>query len=149
MIVDKLKNSGIYYGLSERIATGLKYLQEKDLAVLEPGKYEIDGSNIFLLIQDYTSKPLEEGKLEAHRCYIDIQYIIEGAEKIGYDNIEKLENTTEYSNEKDIVFFNGLGDLVTVKKGYFAIFFPEDAHAPCIAVNNPERVKKAVVKVLV
>lgn len=149
MIVDKLKNSGIYYGLSERIATGLKYLQEKDLAALEPGRYEIDGSNIFLLIQDYTSKPLEEGKLEAHRRYIDIQYIIEGAEKIGYANIEKLENSAQYSDEKDVVFFKGSGDLVTVKKGYFAVFFPEDAHAPCIAVNNPERVKKAVVKVLV
>lgn len=149
MIIDKLGNASFYYGISEKIATALKYLENTDLSGFQNGKYEIDGDDIFVIVQDYNTKLLSEGKFEVHRRYIDIQYIIKGVEKIGYTNVHKLKSSTEYDEEKDIIFFEGEGDFVTVEEGFFTIFAPEDAHMPGIESKISQYVKKAVIKVKV
>jgi YhcH/YjgK/YiaL family protein len=147
MILDNLKNAHLYTNVSERIALGLKYLQETDLDALEVGKYEIDGTNVFASVMAYDSRTLDLGKWEAHKKYIDIQYIISGAEKMYYSNISNMVETTEYNEVKDIMFYKGEGDALTVREGNFAIFFPEDVHMPNIAVDAPAAVKKVVVKI--
>jgi YhcH/YjgK/YiaL family protein len=148
MIADVLKNKQIYAPISSRIKTALEYIAKTDFTAMEPGRYELDGSNLFVLVQAYDSIPKEEGKWECHRKYIDIQYIAEGIEQIGCNNIDKMKISTEYNPEKDIAFLSGEGDYVTFSKGSYGIFFPEDAHMPKIAVNNiPGKVKKAVVKI--
>jgi YhcH/YjgK/YiaL family protein len=147
MILDSLKNAHLYTNVSERIALGLKYLQETDLAALEPGKYEIDGTNVYAAISAYDSRTLEQGKFEAHKKYIDIQYIVSGSEKMYYSNIINMEEATEYNEVKDVLFYKGNGDALTVNSGNFAIFFPEDVHMPNIAVDAPAPVKKVVVKI--
>ena len=147
MIIDKLINAEFYYGINEKIKTSLHYLKNTDLLNLENGRYEIDGDNIFMIIQDYQSKPENEGKWEAHRKYTDIQYIIKGSERLGYLNINEFTPDTSYNDEKDIIFGIGNGTFVTAKAGDFVIFTPQDAHMPGICVKEPEYVKKAVVKV--
>ncbi len=147
MIFDKLEKSHFYYGLSERIKTAFKYLAATDLLNLENGSYEIDGDNVFVIVQDYRTKPENEGKWEAHRNYIDIQYIIKGNEKLGYLNLEGFQPEGEYNFEKDIVFGSGKGGFLEAKSGDFVLFAPQDAHMPGLCVNEPEYVKKAVVKV--
>jgi YhcH/YjgK/YiaL family protein len=150
MIADILKNRQIYAAISPRIKTALEYIAKTNFSQLDPGRYEIDGSNLFVLIQVYDSIPKEHGKWECHKNYIDIQYIAEGVEQIGCNNIEIMKVTTEYNPEKDIAFLSGEGDFITFSKGSYGIFFPEDAHQPKIAVNNiPGRVKKVVVKIKV
>jgi YhcH/YjgK/YiaL family protein len=150
MIADVLKNRQIYGAISPRIKTALEYISKTDFSSMEPGRYELDGSNIFALVQAYDSIPKEQGKWECHKNYIDIQYIAEGDEQIGCNNIGKMKIITEYNPEKDIAFLSGEGDFVTYSKGSFGIFFPEDAHMPKIAVNNtPAKVKKVVVKIKV
>ena len=79
MIIDSLKNAKLYYGLGERIEKGLKFLENTDLSEYKNGKYEIDGEKIYVSVQDYETKPLEPGKCEPHRKYLDIQYIIQGS----------------------------------------------------------------------
>jgi len=147
MIIDKLKNASLYYGTSEKIATALKFLENTDLSEFQNGKYNIEDDDIFVIVQDYQTKPLSEGKFEAHRKYIDIQYIIKGVEKMGYVNVHKLKPSTEYDEEKDIAFFEGSGDFLTADKGTFIIFSPQDAHMPGIETKTSEYVKKAVVKI--
>lgn len=147
MIIDKLENAHLYFGLGERFAKGFKFLQENDLNSFENGKYEIDGENLFVSVQDYTSKLLEEGKWEAHKEYADIQFIVKGKEKLGYGNIENFSADTDYDNEKDIIFLNGTGNFAPASENYFLIFMPQDVHMPCIADGVPAYVKKAVVKV--
>jgi YhcH/YjgK/YiaL family protein len=147
MILDNIKNASLYYNLSERIQLGLKYLQETDLSKLEPGKYEIDGTNVYAAVSSYDTRTMDLVKWEAHKKYIDIQYIIEGTEKMGYSYITEMNSPTEYNETKDVLFYQGNGDFVTVKSGNFAIFFPEDVHAPNMAVDTPSAVKKVVVKV--
>jgi YhcH/YjgK/YiaL family protein len=150
MIADTLKNRHIYAPISPRIKTALEYIAKTDFSGIEPGKYELDGKNIYILVQAYDSIPKEQGKWECHKNYIDIQYITDGVEQIGCNNIDKMKITTEYNPEKDIAFLSGEGDLVTFSKGSYGIFFPEDAHMPKIAVNNaPAKVKKVVIKIKV
>ena len=149
MIIDKLKNAFLYYGISEKIATALKYLENTDLLEFQNGKYNIEDDDIFVIVQDYHTKPLSEGKFEAHKKYIDIQYIINGVEKMGYTYVHKLNPITEYDEEKDIIFFEGDADFVTVEEGFFTVFAPEDAHMPGIEPKTSEYVKKAVVKIKV
>ena len=148
MIADTLKNRYLYENISPRIKTSLEYIANTDFSKMEPGKYELDGENLFILVQEYDTIPLEEGKWECHQKYIDIQYIAEGIEQIGVNNIGKMQFTTEYNHEKDIAFLSGNGDYVTFSKGSYGIFFPEDAHQAKIAPQNViGKVKKVVVKI--
>ena len=150
MIADIIKNRQIYATISPRMKTALEYIAKTDFSAIEPGRYELDGSNLFALVQAYDSIPREQGKWECHKNYIDIQYITEGVEQIGCNNIGKMKVTTEYNPEKDIAFLSGEGDFITFSKGSYGIFFPEDVHQPKIAPNNvPGKVKKVVIKIKV
>ncbi|MFA7659340.1 MAG: YhcH/YjgK/YiaL family protein [Candidatus Gastranaerophilaceae bacterium] len=151
MIKDNIKNAKNYYDLSERVRLGLEYLVNTDFSVIKNGKYEILGNEVFAIVQDYFSKPPEECKFEAHKKYIDIQYILEGEEKIGISDIKNFFDSIEYDEERDIVFLSlktdEMPDFIDMKEKDFAIFTPKDAHMPSIAVKTPSFVRKAVVKV--
>lgn len=147
MIIDELSNSHLYLGLSERIDKALDYLKNSDFSKLEPGKYEIDGENIFALINEYNTKDESEGKLEAHKKYIDVQFVAKGKELMGYAPLENQKVIDKYNEQNDITFFSGYKSFVKVDEGMFAIFFPEDVHMPGIKVGDKSFVKKVVVKI--
>ena len=81
MIFDNIKNAKTYFNLDEKIKKGLEFIINNDLNSFKNGKYEIDGEKITANIQEYDTK--NEGLFEAHRKYIDIQYMIKGSEKQG------------------------------------------------------------------
>lgn len=149
MIFDQLRHANNYFALGERVQKALEYLVNTDFNKIEPGKYEIDGDEIYAVISQYDTKPLTSGKWEAHKKYIDIQCVIDGKEKIGYTFATKTIVTQNYDDEKDIMFFKGEGLFLTVEPGYFAILFPSDIHMPGIAINISTPVKKVVIKVKV
>jgi YhcH/YjgK/YiaL family protein len=146
MIIDKLANSHLYETLSPRIKRAFEYLHQADLNAIPDGKYEIDGDVIYAAVQGYSTKTTEQGKWEAHQRYIDIQYIIQGAEMIGYNHVSRLI-PGEYDPAKDVVFLTGEGTFLPVASGEFMLLYPEDAHMPCIAIDEPGKVKKVVVKI--
>ena len=149
MIKDKLENAKIYYSLSERIKKGLTWLNENNLNELADGRYELDGDLLFASIQTYNTKL--DAKYEAHRNYIDIQYMIDGCEKIGIRNLNDCKSVIEYDSERDLEFFvdiNAKEEYLSLKTGEFMILYPQDAHKPSIAIDNySKKVKKVVVKV--
>ncbi|MEH7177873.1 YhcH/YjgK/YiaL family protein [Neobacillus vireti] len=147
MIIDKLANAKFYYGIHPRMQKGLEYLIEHDLNSFAPGKYEIDGLNLFIIIEEYETRPKEQGRWESHLKYADIQYMISGQERMGYSTIEGM-NEIERHEEKDHYYYEGTGDLMLVNQGSFAIFLPEEVHSPEIYDRTPQSIKKAVVKVL-
>jgi YhcH/YjgK/YiaL family protein len=149
MIVDTLKNAETYTGVGDRLATALKFLSETDFSTVPDGKMEIDGENLFAIAQSYQSRSLEESKWEAHRKYIDVQFIVDGAERIGVANIEKLSPLTEYDADSDCLFLEGVGNLLTLSAGDFAVLHLWDAHMPGVAVDAPAAVRKVVVKIKV
>lgn len=152
MIKDNIKNINKYSDLPERVQLGLKYLADTDFSTVVNGKYEILSNEVFAIVQDYFSKPIDEGQFESHKKYIDIQYIIQGEEQIGVWGIENFSQITNYDEEKDIVFLaqnrSGMPEFVTMKEKEFLILYPNDAHKPSIAIKSPNYVKKTVVKVL-
>jgi len=150
MISDTIKNRHLYAAISPRIKAALDYLSKTDFSAMEPGRIELDGTNLYVLVQKYDSLVKEQGKWECHRKYIDIQFIAEGIEQIGFTNIDNMKVSTEYNPEKDVAFLSGKGDYVTLSKGSYGIFFPQDAHQPKIAPDDkPGKVTKVVIKIKV
>lgn len=147
MIVDLIKNAALYKRLDGGIQTALEYLAKTDFSTMTPGRYDLEGNTVYALVQQYITKPMEQGLWEAHRRYIDVQYVAEGVESMGYVSIGNLKVTQAYAPKDDCELFAGTGDFVTARAGTFVIFFPEDAHMPCIASGTPAPVRKVVVKV--
>jgi len=137
---------------SQYLKTGLKYLKTTNFASLENGKHEVLGNRVFAIVQEYNSKPLEEGRFEAHKKYIDIQYIIKGEEQIGVGYVGNFTEETDYDEEKDIVFLtqkpNTKSEFIKLKQQEFVILTQHDAHMPSISINETKPVRKVVVKVL-
>jgi YhcH/YjgK/YiaL family protein len=149
MIYDNIKRASLYYSLGERIAKALQYLEQTDFSNVEPGKYEIDGDNVFALVQASNTKPLSACKWEAHKKYIDIQFMVTGQEKMGFSESTKVFVLEEYNKDKDCIIYKGNGNYLTANEGHFALFFPSDIHMPSIAINIPKEIKKVVIKVKV
>ncbi len=149
MIIDKLENICNYSGLGERINKALHFLKQSNFKKMDSGRFEIDGSNIYATISRYQSKSLENSKWESHKKYIDVQFVAEGSEQIGYSNLNNMIVKEIYSEEKDVQFLEGEGDFITAEKGTFVIFFPQDVHMPGISILNSQQsfVTKVVVKV--
>ena len=102
MIQDKLEHACTYYGISARLKQGFEWLKNNDMVNMPDGKHIIDGDKIFANVQSYDTK--DDAPFEGHRKYIDIQYMIEGTEKVGVTDYLNCSATEEYSDEKDIEF---------------------------------------------
>ena len=151
MITDLIQNANQYACLGERFQKAFAYLQAMDLMALAPGKYEIDGEDVFVMIQEYETRDLSAGKWEAHKKYADIQYVLAGQEQMGYAEIGQMSDCDDQTPAKDMLVYktdNGAGSFIRHTAGRFSIFFPQDAHMPNIADGAKTQNKKAVVKVL-
>jgi len=147
MLTDRLANAALYRSLSPRIADALDYLAARDFAKIADGRHAIDGDHLFALVQRYTSKPLAEGRWEAHRKYIDLQYVVSGTEQIGYVSIDQLA-AEPHDEERDLAWLSGTaGQWITVPAGHFMLLWPGDAHMPQIATGAPSEILKVVVKI--
>lgn len=150
MITDRLANAGLYRHLHPRIAAALDWLAATDLAAVPLGRMPIDDDEIFALVQDYTPKDAALVKLEAHRAYWDVQYVVHGAERMGWVNLAEVSVLEPYDTDRDVAFFSGTASFIRVPAGSFAIFGPEDVHMPGVALDGEGEagvVRKIVVKV--
>jgi len=138
-----------YHKNPERWNKAFEFLGSNDLSKLELKRYDLDSDNLFVMVSEYTSKNPEEGKYEAHRKYIDIQYVVSGSEMIGIAPITSRDSTLqEYDETKDLEFLTtSEGEMFKATPERFFIFFPENAHMPGMKVDNNENVRKIVVKV--
>lgn len=147
MILDNISNIKKYKGIHKGLDKAIDYILSNDISNVEAGKQIIDGDNLYFISQEYDTKTYEDGKLEAHKKYIDIQYVISGEEYIGYNNISDLKVTTDYIEEKDVTFYEKDCDMHRLSTGDFAIYFINDAHMPGVN-DKTEKVKKVVFKIL-
>lgn len=152
MVFDSLKNCELYYGMHPRFREAFDFIKKALAENLAVGKYEIDGKNLYASVQEYTAKLESEAKAEAHKNYIDIQFIISGTEVIEGFDIDKATPKSEYNDIKDVMFYQ---DNKNSNKGILAdneygIFFPHDVHKPGMCLQGKQdTVKKIVVKVKV
>ena len=148
MIVDTIHNAHKYYGIHPLFQKAFEYIRSTDLADIEMGKYEVDGATLKAIFSNKNGMTKEESiaKFECHNKHIDIQLCIDGSEQLGWKPREKcVEENGGYNEEKDVQFYNDPPDMYFgLTNNQFAIFFPEDVHAPMIAEGM---VKKLVIKV--
>ena len=146
MVIDTLENLGKYVSLNPLFKDVVEFVKSNDLNSLELGKHQIKGADLFVNVQMAKGKTKEAAVLETHKKMIDIQIPLSAPETYGYTPLCDLPEA-EYNAEKDITKYEGLADTyVTCKPGEFAIFFPQDGHAPC--VSDQAEIKKAIFKVL-
>ncbi|WP_019913100.1 YhcH/YjgK/YiaL family protein [Paenibacillus sp. HW567] len=148
MIVDTLEhlleNDNAY---GEKIQRGLQFLRHTDFSGQAAGRHDVN-EEMFYFINEYETKDADQCFWEAHRVNLDLHYILEGTERIGYAAVEQLHVRDEYSAEKDAVFFTGaLESAVTAGPGALVVCYPQDGHMTGIEAGRIEAVRKVVMKI--
>ena len=148
MVLDTLACAQRYAALHRAFGRAFRFLAEADLDALASGRHDLDADDLFVIIERRDGRGREAARLEAHRRYIDIQYTVHGEEEIGWRPLATCPPPAgPVDASKDIVFFDEAPSCwVGVPRGSFAIFFPDDAHAPLASVGA---LTKAIVKVAV
>ena len=152
MIFDNIKNCILYSGVNSKFEKAFAFINRVFEENLEVGRYEIEGDDIYAMVQAYETKLETECRFEGHEKYIDIQVVVEGCEMIGVADISKAVPETDYNEEKDIAFYRNCqtASYCIAEAGDFLVLYPHDIHRPGMACDNiPENVKKVVVKVRV
>lgn len=146
MVIDSLSNAKKYFHLHKNFAKAFEFILKQDLSAMEPAKYPVDGDEIHASFMVKDGVKAADAKFEAHNNYIDIQVCPSGEEQMGWKPRQTCTNPAgEYNTEKDVIFYKDQPDTYfNLQAGQFAIFFPEDVHAPMIG-EGP--IKKLVVKV--
>jgi YhcH/YjgK/YiaL family protein len=148
MIADRLELCHRYASLHPHFAAAFEFLNNlpADQAL---GRFDIDEDNCFALVQSYTTKPAAQATFEAHERYIDIQFIQAGQEALLWAPRAELKITQPYSSEKDVAFYAtpAWTTSINLTAGEFAIFFPDDGHAPGIEFGGATTVRKTVIKI--
>jgi len=125
------------------------FLRDNDLSKIELGKYPIVGNEAFALVQEYESKKPEVARWETHNKYIDLQYVIEGTEKMGILPLSEVKNVNPYDEEHDIQFYGeNEGKYYLADPKSFFLFFPKEVHRPGLQTEHSMKIKKVVVKIL-
>jgi len=146
MIADRLVNAHRYTGLGPRITRAFEFLTRPGLDAIADGRYDLDGAEVFALVQRYTSKREAEGFWEAHRRHADLQFVVAGEERIGYGPMERFAGGG-YDADRDFETFTGSGDFLRLQAGGFVLLWPGEVHMPQIAAAAPAAVTKVVVKI--
>ncbi len=148
MILGSLKNTSTIEKYHPLFKKAFDFVKASDFTELEDGKYEIQGSDLFLVLNSINGKSESEAVTEAHCKYIDIQIPLTGNEALGWIPLQKcIEIKSDYNEQKDLILFaNEPSNFIKVEDGDFLIFFPEDGHAPGIGEGE---IRKVIVKVLV
>ncbi len=148
MIVDVLKNSNFYTNVHPRFAKAFAFLEKAHAELPAEGRYEIDGDDIFAMVQKFNTVPTNETCWEAHKKYIDIQFIHSGTEIISWDNIVNVPEDATFDEVNDRYLYPGAAKSpIVLHSGTFGIFFPQDLHRPGELYKHSESVTKIVVKV--
>jgi len=147
MILDTLENADLYASLHPAFAAAFAFLRRPDLGSLEKGRNEVDGDRLYAMVVKGPGRGREGAKMEMHRKYIDIQFTFAGTDEIGWRTVAECVGGKGYDEAKDVELFDPAVDCwVKTKPGSFAIFFPEDAHAPMAGQGD---LHKVVMKVAV
>ena len=148
MILDRIEQADLYTSLNPHFAKAFAFLRQKGLNKLADGRHDIDADNVYALVVRGTYKPRSQAKLEIHRKYIDIQYVVAGREDMGWKSCKLCKNSEGPYNPKiDAELFNDSPSAwIIVCPADFVVFFPEDAHAPGIGEGE---FHKVVLKVAV
>ncbi|SHI81088.1 YhcH/YjgK/YiaL family protein [Dethiosulfatibacter aminovorans DSM 17477] len=147
MITDSINNFKLYQSMHEGLRKAIEFVEESLKENKEDGYYAFDDS-FYALICSYDTL-VDRKEYESHDKYIDVQFIIEGEEAIYFSDRSSMERVTDYDEKDDFTLYKGKADgVVNLKKGRFAIFYPDDVHMPKCAIDNKSsHVRKIITKI--
>ena len=150
MIIDQLSQIHKYASLHPLFANAISYLQSTDFNTIPTGEVKVQGEDIRAIIieDELVAKEVSTAGFECHNTYIDIQYIVNGQETVGWKPRSTcISPKDSYSEERDVLFFADEPDMYfQLASGQFGIYFPGDVHAPMIGAG---KIRKVVMKVRV
>jgi YhcH/YjgK/YiaL family protein len=148
MILDTIDKLSTYEILHKHFPLATQFLARPDLADLPDGKCEIRGDEIYAIVARANGRPPDNAQLEIHNNYIDIQVVLSGVDAIGWKPRSTCINATaDFDEENDVQLYTDSPDAWTeVHPGQFAIFFPDDAHAPMVSNGM---LHKVIIKIAV
>ncbi len=148
MILTTLTQCKRVESLHSHFAQLFEYLRTHDLLQMPLGRIELDSDNLFINNVELQGAPAAEQALEVHEQYIDIHFLLEGEELIGWKSAEHLTTFSQlYDAENDIAFADGVpSNYIKLEVGDMLILYPEDAHAPAIGDGL---IRKAIIKIKV
>lgn len=150
MVLDSISRLHLYSKLHPNFAKAMDFISVTNFAELTPGEIKWDGEEIRAIIihDQLVNEKDSTDYFECHNTYIDIQIVYEGVERVGWKSRSNCTQPRgEYSIEKDVLFYEDSPELFfELKPGHFAIYFPDDVHAPMIGDGS---IQKMVVKVRV
>ena len=148
MVFDVLENAEQYYCFGRLYRKAFEFLKANDIMALDLGRHDIEGDDLYALIQEYDTRTVDECEMETHLQYIDIQYIAQGYEYIAYADQKKMRPATYIrKNIPDTVLYEKeYNNKLFMEKGDIAIFFLNDAHMPRRNALVPNTVRKVIIK---
>lgn len=149
MIFGNIQNLKEYFFLEDGIFECFRYAKEHDLKNFEKGSHEIDGKRLFVNIVEYETVEVRKRFWEAHKEYLDIHLVLDGAEQIDLNFVRNMD-VKDYVPGEDFLPMEGVKNgSVILREGDFLICYPGDAHRTAVAVKEPEKIKKAIFKVCI
>jgi YhcH/YjgK/YiaL family protein len=148
MILDQLSASATYASLHPLFPKAFAYLRSFDMKT-EDGKYELQGPDLVAIVQRYQTAPSADKLWEAHQVYGDIQVVYQGLENCGHADQKTLAVAKPYIAEKDVEKYaapTAPSALLTLGRGNFAVFHPQDGHQPGVQIGAPGEILKVVIK---
>ncbi len=148
MIVDSLQNINDYQGITW-LKEAIDYINTHDLSELPDGITKINGDDLYVNVQEVQEKDIKESGIESHELYADLQIMLRGGEKMGYKCVSDLSSPREERPSSDVKLYD-MEEGVSwqdIKEGMFAIFLPQDGHAPGVRLGNDTVSRKAVFKI--
>ena len=148
--IDNINNkSGEYHPVLKEV---LEYLKETDFTSMIDGDYKIGDKGIIAKLQRYETRPESQCKPETHNKFVDVQFVVEGEETLGWCPLSPdLKITEKYNFAKDVTFYANMvpESCVVLSKRNFAVLYPVDVHRPCGSLEDdePSKVTKVVVKI--
>ena len=148
MIFSTVNSADRYAALHPLFPRAFEYIRNTDFSALAPGRHDIVGDDLFVIVEQVSGRTREAAQLECHRRYIDIQLILDGVDEMGWKSLSDCqEPVSDHSDERDIRFFHDEpASWIATPPGHFCIFFPEDAHAPLVASGS---IRKVIFKIAV
>ena len=150
MIYDQISHVEQYAGVNEGVDRLLKTMANYTPENFPTGRLELEGGDPFLIFAAYETHPRAEAVMEAHRRYIDIMYMVDGAENIYVKSTEKLQQITAVYDSTVEALLAAVDDDVAevhLTPGSFVVLFPQDAHAPACHADGIHSVKKIIGKI--
>ncbi|MDM5270693.1 YhcH/YjgK/YiaL family protein [Sulfurovum sp. zt1-1] len=149
MIIDHLSNHHLY-PLGSAWNKAFEFLASLT-SETEEGKYAIEGEDIFAIVMSYTTTIPENSLLESHQNYVDIQTVLDGAERFECAHINDLSITVPYDSTKDLILYEHTTPRpfsADITPGTFIMLYPHDAHMAALMIYDaPKEIKKVVVKI--